>query len=81
VFPNPSSSTININNSEKSDIEITDMIGKIIYKKKAASGQINVDISMIPRGIYYVKAKMQKRIVVKKILNDKVCFLITNLSL
>src|SRR3972149_3218939 len=60
VYPNPSSSIVNVNVSEgfftnKSHYEITDVTGKLISTEKLSSENSKIDFSLLPKGIYMLK--------------------------
>ena len=60
VYPNPANETIVIDipsNQWSSEIEIYDMMGKLVYNSTISSGQnvTQIDISTLPQGIYNVQ--------------------------
>ncbi|TJY36284.1 T9SS type A sorting domain-containing protein [Pontimicrobium aquaticum] len=72
LYPNPASDYINIefkNNSEK-NIEIFDVQGKLIMKKETQLKEIQINISNLVEGLYFVKIKddLDGGAVIKKII-------------
>lgn len=57
LYPNPSNDFItikNLSNYALSHIVIRDLNGKIVYSKKVNSKQINIDVSFLQKGAYFV---------------------------
>jgi hypothetical protein len=74
VYPNPTSGQLTINNEQLiiDDVEVFDVYGR---KQKAESrkgekekGEITIDITNLPTGIYFIKIETDKVIITKKIL-------------
>lgn len=64
IYPNPTDGLININTvSKKYKIEITDLIGRIIYKSANSEKQINLFNK--PDGIYFIRL-IQNNTILKK---------------
>ncbi|OFY87543.1 MAG: hypothetical protein A3F72_20915 [Bacteroidetes bacterium RIFCSPLOWO2_12_FULL_35_15] len=57
IYPNPSEGTFTIsqNNISKTEIEIYNLMGTLIYKTQFANLQITIDLSNLSKGIYLVK--------------------------
>lgn len=55
LYPNPAVNTTEIQLSEKSNIAVYDMTGRIIFEKQNAEGVYSMDISSFSRGSYIVK--------------------------
>ena len=57
LYPNPTSGVINIKSSMMiREIQITDIIGKVLFDQTNSSDQINrIDLSAYKQGIYFVK--------------------------
>jgi len=74
VYPNPSSGQISIKDAPVgSEIEITDMIGKVILKTKLTGANQSIDLSSNPDGVYFYTIKsgdgaksITKRLVLRK---------------
>jgi len=63
IFPNPTSGLITIlqNNSTETEIEIHNIIGRLIYKTRIAKQQATVDLSKEAKGVYFVKTTDHNR--------------------
>ena len=70
IYPNPSNGIINIDMDYPLDsyIEIYNTKGRIIYSKPVISNQIKIDISVFPKGVYFVKVKQQGVLKVGKVV-------------
>ena len=58
LFPNPANDELTITSSGKiSGIKITNLLGQTVYSRQFAggSGQVRVDVSAFPPGVYFVK--------------------------
>lgn len=63
IFPNPSNGIFAVKAETKiSMIEITDLLGKIIYLEQIDYDQADIDLSRHPKGIYFYKIKNDKEI-------------------
>jgi hypothetical protein len=58
IYPNPNKGTFTLSlpDDEIRDISIYDMLGQIIYSKQQLNGDVVIDISNEPKGIYFLKA-------------------------
>lgn len=77
VFPNPTSDkfSIDFSNSDKKDlsIELTNATGQIIYNTKmtpSSNRLFDIDISALPKSIYYLRIYNRQMILNKKILKE-----------
>ena len=71
IFPNPNNGSFEIqmtNLSAKTEIEILDLNGKIIYKNTFSNKNQNINIENISRGVYIVKANQNGSIKTKKLI-------------
>jgi len=55
VYPNPSSSSINVDCTEGSAISIHDVMGRVMYSTKAENSSVKIDLENISAGYYVVK--------------------------
>lgn len=58
IFPNPTTGIINIKTpfSEKTQIEIFDVLGKTIYQTTFSTSENTINLSQFPKGVYSLKA-------------------------
>jgi hypothetical protein len=68
IYPNPNNGTFTItqNNTNKTEIEINNILGELIYKANTANLQTSIDLSNQPKGIYFVKTTDTNRSVTNK---------------
>ncbi len=70
IGPVPAKTKINLyfNNSEivKHTIEITDISGKVLMKKKTDKEYLQIDISSLPEGLFFIRSTHGKNVVVKR---------------
>ena len=75
VYPNPSNQNLIIalkSSNKILSIEITNTIGQVIYTKdyENMNSLENINISQIPKGIYFIKVITENGIGIKKILKE-----------
>jgi hypothetical protein len=74
VYPNPAVDVLNIMlymNGEKTDLKVYNTIGKTVYQKtieQARSYRTKLNISDLPKGIYFVEALSNQEKIVKKLV-------------
>jgi len=70
LYPNPTESIIYLeiqhSGNESYEVEIINISGKVIYQKSGLIEQIN--LSGFPKGIYFIKVKVDKYVMVEKIV-------------
>ncbi len=70
IFPNPATKYITIESVEPATIEIYSMQGQRMKVTSTNDIRINVDVSALPSGVYFLKAKTGKGIVMKKFVKQ-----------
>lgn len=70
IFPNPATSTLNIqqNGSEASDIYLTDLSGRVVLQTELPVGQSQIDISSLPKGLYFIRVGSEVGNICKKLI-------------
>ncbi len=72
VYPNPSSSILNLvlrqAQDENAEIRITDMLGNIVKQEYNKVEKISIDIGDLQNGIYFVCVKTSEGVLTKKII-------------
>jgi len=70
VFPDPAIDNITIAPPEKSTIEILNIAGQIIKTIYTTDKQTSIDVSDLSSGVYIIKAKTERGVVVKKFIKE-----------
>jgi hypothetical protein len=75
IYPNPSSDIFNIKigDIQLQNIEVIDISGKILFSKNDfdnSGGEIQIDLSNVAKGVYFLKLSANKKSVVKKIVKN-----------
>jgi len=72
LFPNPSSGLVKIeysgNKNENKNIEIFDMLGKLVYTNTFNSNSFNIELSSLPKGVYTFRLKDREQTHHKKLI-------------
>ena len=75
LFPNPSNGTISIEMAEdlkgNYQLEVQDLVGKTVAEKQLklqSSNVLQIDLSYLPKGVYFLKLSNEKSAAVKKIV-------------
>lgn len=67
VYPNPASNNIHIANMERGDIQIYNLNGTLVKTISDVEGDININVSELNTGIYFVKSISDKEIRTAKV--------------
>lgn len=74
MYPNPAKNSIFINMKKRfnnhSNISITDVLGKEIYQFIAVNAELEIDISKLMNGIYFIKLNDEKGIFTQKFIKE-----------
>jgi hypothetical protein len=72
LFPNPTNGifSIELNNGVINSVEISDLVGKIVYTTNPSIEKINLDMANLANGIYYVKIQSNNTFEVIKIVKQ-----------
>jgi len=59
VFPNPNNGTFTINmiSTSNNNIQITNVLGELVYSNNINSNSTTIDLSSLDKGVYFVKVK------------------------
>ncbi len=70
IFPNPTNGIFRLTNvpQELSNVQITNITGKIIYNTTMGHVPLQIDISNQSEGIYFIKIQTENNIIIKKII-------------
>lgn len=71
VYPNPAQNNLRISTTTSFDqIVITDVVGKIVYQEKMNQNHVEVDISSLHAGIYFITLTNNSSVVSKKVIKQ-----------
>ena len=70
LYPNPVSNLLHVNSNEELLIEIFDIQGKILIKKKLRLGENEINMGKLASGHYFIKITNKENQLVKKILKE-----------
>jgi hypothetical protein len=71
IIPNPNNGFIYIDLLKpKTKIEVINTIGGVVYYKEFNGEKINLDLTSIVNGIYFIKIKYEDKIIIKKIIKQ-----------
>ncbi|MDR2971673.1 MAG: leucine-rich repeat protein [Bacteroidales bacterium] len=70
IYPNPTGGELKIATSEYpiSDIRIYDVVGKLVVQSKIVQSEIEINISHLPTGIYFVRIQTENGVVTRKVV-------------
>ncbi|HRN93139.1 MAG TPA: T9SS type A sorting domain-containing protein [Chitinophagales bacterium] len=60
LYPNPATNTINVKSEANTNITITNLAGVRVLESTIQAGENNINISMLPQGLYFIKSGSQK---------------------
>jgi hypothetical protein len=72
LYPNPTDGQLTIDNGELTieNVEIFDVLGRLCHVETRHATSLQLDISHLPSGIYFVKIKTETGIITKKIVKQ-----------
>lgn len=70
LSPNPTNGVANIKLDAAASVKVFDLSGKMVQGFSAMPGQVNIDLAMLPAGIYEVRAQAGKEIYAGKIVKQ-----------
>lgn len=68
IFPNPSTGIFSINFFEKFQFSVYDIYGREVFQSKSLNQSATLDMSLYPKGIYFVRGKSNDKIFSRKIV-------------
>lgn len=68
LYPNPTSGQLSIEAVEISSASVYDLVGQCVMQKSAENGQLNLDMSQLQNGIYFVKVNTANGSVVQRVV-------------
>jgi hypothetical protein len=72
VYPNPAENTLSIelNNSNEKSIVISDISGRVVLSAKTTNDKINLNITSLSNGVYFVKVQSNNATEVIKVIKQ-----------
>lgn len=67
LFPNPVNNSLNITNLNNTRVEIFNVVGQCMLTYDNMNGNLNIDMTAYPNGIYFVKMRNGKLVRTEKI--------------
>ncbi|WP_347373031.1 Omp28-related outer membrane protein [Aequorivita sp. Q41] len=71
LYPNPATSTINLKNAANANIEVYDILGKLILSENNISMDAQINVSQLQAGTYFMKIAKDNLLTTKKFLVTK----------
>ncbi len=71
LYPNPATSTINLKNAENANIQVFDVLGKMIISRDNISMDEKIDVAKLQTGTYFMKISKDNYITTKRFLVSK----------
>ncbi|AFL80027.1 Outer membrane protein Omp28 [Aequorivita sublithincola DSM 14238] len=68
LYPNPASKTINVKNAENANVQVFDVLGKLILSQSNISMDAQLNVSQLQAGTYFMKISKDNLITTKKFL-------------
>ncbi|MBL7909630.1 MAG: T9SS type A sorting domain-containing protein [Bacteroidia bacterium] len=70
IYPNPNNGIINIDIENSADLQITDLLGKMVLEITLQKFNNTLNISNLSNGLYYFKIKQGDTVAIKKIIKQ-----------
>jgi hypothetical protein len=74
IFPNPNNGQFTIQHSglkEKTELQIVDVLGKLVLKKEIIADATTIDLSSQSNGVYYLMMNLNGKQITKKVVVNK----------
>ncbi len=71
IYPNPAKEILNIANAENSNIQVYDMLGKLILSRDNISINQELNVSNLSTGTYFIKISNERNVTTKKFVVNK----------
>ncbi len=71
LYPNPATSTINVKNAENANIQVFDILGKLILSQENIAMDAQISVSQLQAGTYFMKISKDNFVATKKFLISK----------
>ncbi len=71
LYPNPASSTINVKNAENANVQVFDILGKLILSQENIALDAQINVSQLQAGTYFMKIAKDNFVTTKRFLISK----------
>lgn len=68
LYPNPATSTINLKNAENANIQVYDVLGKLILSQNNISAAQEINVSKLQTGTYFMKIEKDNFVTTKRFI-------------
>lgn len=68
MFPNPATNMVTIQNAENANVQVFDILGKVVVSQNNISATQEINISSLQTGTYFVKIEKNNEIAVEKLV-------------
>ena len=68
IYPNPTSSYVNVSGDNLNRVEVFDMMGKMVWNKSCSENELSVDVHNWPAGTYMVRVTAQGNTTTRKVV-------------
>ncbi|MBK5213021.1 MAG: T9SS type A sorting domain-containing protein [Flavobacteriaceae bacterium] len=68
LYPNPASTTLNINGAENANVQVFDILGKLILSQENISMDAQINVSQFQTGTYFMKISKDNLVTTKRFL-------------
>ncbi|MDC8000788.1 T9SS type A sorting domain-containing protein [Aequorivita todarodis] len=68
LYPNPASTTINLSNAENANIQVFDILGKLILSQENIPMDAQINVSQLQAGTYFMKISKDNLVTTKRFL-------------
>lgn len=70
IYPNPAHSMVNVCADQIGKVELVNLTGQCVGLYRANGNAVNIDLSKLPNGIYFVRVETADSVVVKKLVRN-----------
>lgn len=68
IYPNPASSILNLKNAENANIQVFDVLGKLILSKNNISMDEQINVEKLQAGTYFMKISKDSQVTTKRFI-------------
>ena len=68
IYPNPAKDAITVKNAKSANIKIFDLQGRILLSEHCSNNNMQIDVSYLSKGVYFVQILLNNSIKIEKII-------------